>query len=675
MTWGINVRRWSPQELLNLYWVVVPEAESGWASRFGELAGLRDVGSPVRLEVAPYVLAGATRPVGAESGVTSESVSRFGGDAKLGFGSQLTMDVTVNPDFGQIEADPAEVNLTAFETAFPERRPFFVEGARLFAPRGPRYFHSRRIGSVQAQPDDFEEVPDAARIVGAAKLTGRFGSGTAVGGLFAHTDEAAAQILDPITDALDPVPVAPRTSFMVGRVLQEVGEPGSSVGALVTAVHRDLTPGSAMAQQFAETAVTGGADWTLRFGDGQYEVAGHAGGSFVRGDAVAIAGIQESSAHFFQRPDATHVAVDDTRTSLSGYAAGLSLEKLTGRTWMWALRTAVESPGFEIRDMGTFRAADHIDASASLRFRDLGSPLYRWLWVTASADASWNFEGIPQFVSPSMYFTAEFHNLWRGYVRASFEASVLSDDLTRGGPLMRAPAAREVGVGLLSPFNATTQWSLSGSYREDDFGGWGYDINSGFSFRPDPRIGISLYPGFLRSLYTRQSYGTWPDGRPETYGLRYMFASIDRREAYAQFRMDLPITPDLGIELYVEPFVSTGRYFDFGELTEPESGDLFLYGEDGSQLTVYEDGSFFAEDDWGGVYVRFPDFTVKSMRSNAVLRWEWLRGSTFHVIWQQNRWSSVGGAEGLGAGSLFDTFAPTGDNILTAKLTYRLGAR
>jgi hypothetical protein len=517
-----------------------------------------------------------------------------------------------------------------------------------------------------------EGAPDASRIVGAAKLTGRLGSGTAVGGLLARTGEAVGRTDE--SGGTAPV-VAPGTSFMVGRVLQEFGEPGSSAGALLTAVHRDLAPGSPLATQLAETALTGGVDWTVRFGEGQYEVAGHAGGSFVRGDPVAITNIQKSSAHYFQRPDAGHVQVDESLTSLSGYTAGLSVEKLTGHTWMWGMRAAVESPGFEIRDLGMFRAGDHVDASATLRYRHLTNQLFRWFWVTASANASWNFEGIAQFLSPSVYFSSELHNFWRTYVRLSYEAPVVSDDLTRGGPLMEMPPAWGASVGLLSPFNATTQWSVSGTYRSDEFGGRSYNVDGGLSFRPEPRVGVSLYPGFHQSVFTRQSYGAWPDGRPETYGVRYMFASIERNEAYAQLRMDLSLTPDFGIELYVEPFVATGRYYDFGELAEPGTGNLLLYGADGSQLTVYEDGSFFAEDDWGSVYVRNPDYSVTSMRSNAVLRWEWRRGSTFHLIWQQNRWSSLSGVEPFGPGALFDTFGGTGDHILTAKLTYRLGVR
>ena len=350
--WGINVKRFIPTKNESDYWVVVPRKEVGWASRFGDLTGV-EVRKARRLEVLPYV-SGSTR-------TTGDVDQNAGADIKAGIGPNLTLDATFNPDFGQVEADPAVVNLSAFETIFPERRPFFVEGASLLSGGGRAYFYSRRIGAAPspAATAGFADAPGSTRILGAAKLTGTFASGTSLGALAAVTDRAA----------VGDVEVAPRSFFGVFRGQQQFGSNGSTIGFTATGVGRDLSD-ARLASILNERAFAAGSDWNLRFKAGAYEVGGYAGFSRIDGSAEAIARAQRAPARYYQRPDNEHEELDPTRTSLSGFTAGVRAERAAGKHWLWYASVDAVSPGFEINDAGRIAQADQIFGYGQLRYRE-----------------------------------------------------------------------------------------------------------------------------------------------------------------------------------------------------------------------------------------------------------------------------------------------------------------
>ncbi|WP_420632759.1 DUF5916 domain-containing protein [Candidatus Palauibacter sp.] len=326
--WGVNINRYMPDIQENLLWELVVRSEPGWSSRLGDLTGLQGMRGRRGPEFLPYIAGDLRTPTrGPSSGVVTHSEARVGADLKLGLGSSLTLDAAVNPDFGQVEADPAVVNLTAFEEVFEERRPFFTEGRQLMEGLGPRYFYSRRIGAPphgRARADSVE-MPDQTTILGAAKVTGRMPGGTAVGAMFAVTGREEARTFDfPEGEAPLPgetptpgqamvpgetlVPVEPLSAFGVARLEQELGESGSTVGLAGTALSREAQPG--LSELLVWRAVAGGGDWNLRFGGGEYEFTGHAGFSSISGSPEAILRVQRSSARFFQRPDAKTARLD-----------------------------------------------------------------------------------------------------------------------------------------------------------------------------------------------------------------------------------------------------------------------------------------------------------------------------------------------------------------------------
>ncbi len=693
--WGLNVRRWNPATFLNVYWVVVPYHEVGWSSRFGELHGLPPLGASRRVEVMPYLRGGVTLPDSRRTaqGSTNEFETRVGGDLKMGLAPNVTLDATFNPDFGQVEADPAEVNLTQFETFFPEKRPFFLESRHLFRTQGPNYFYSRRIGAVPpgTLPSGVLETPVASTILGAAKVTGRLESGLSLGALAALTDveRVPVELTDPegagVSDGEGSEPgegladpglaeVAPRTAFGVARVHKELGPAGSGVGALLTGVGRALPSEGSLSGVLSRTAIAGGVDGALRLEDGLYEVRGYAGFSHVSGDPAAILRQQTSSARYYQRPDATHVTVDSASTTLTGQAAGLSVAKVGGAPWLWSAEVSVRTPGFEIRDAGSQSRADRIDANATLGYGQRGLP--RGAIHTYSAGvglgAGWNFGGVRRHTTPSLFFDVTWRSLLRSVVQLEFGTRALSDDLTRGGPLAGTPTSFGLRAGLTGSPVPLTQWFVNGGAFFDELGGWSGSLDGGVSLRPSPRLGLSVGPGFTLARDSRQYVDTQAGGPAETFGQRYIFSFLDRTEVYAHLRLDYAVTPDLTIELYAEPFAASGRFYDFGELIRPGGRHLRVYGTDGSTIETSEDGSLQVSDGDETFTIWNSDFRLRSFRSNAVLRWEWSRGSSLHLIWQQNRWSSDDSGDRVDPATLFGALGDAGENIFVAKISYWL---
>jgi hypothetical protein len=678
--WGINVNRFIPTRNENVFWVVVPRQETGWASRFGELEGIEQIPSSSRIELMPYV-ASETRLmsdglVDADDPFNdgSSMEARAGLDFRMGLGSNLTLDATVNPDFGQVEADPAEVNLSAFETFFDEQRPFFTQGQQTLDGVGPDYYYSRRIGAPpHLEPDaDFVSTPPATTILGAAKLTGQLPSGLTIGAMAAITDDEKAQTFDLASDEMHEIDVEPLTTYAITRLQQQFGPNASTVGATLTAVNRGIEDGHPLAAELVSAAYSGGVDFNKRFEDGWYELLGHAGFSHVSGDEAAILGIQEASAHYFQRPDQDHVELDPSRTSLNGWSAAFRGGKRSGRL-RWSHGVWMDSPGFEINDAGRLGRADDIAAWANLSYRQTEpGPVFRNWDVGVWTNPRWNFDGVQHQETVGFWTNTTLKNFWSTNIegRRSFQSQ--SDTQTRGGPLMKNPSSWWLSTSLFSNAANDTRWGLETDLNGDELGSWGYGIRARFSTRMNDRLSLSVGPRFSRRSNVRQYIDTFDGGNDATFGERYVFGEILRSEIAAPLRVNYSFSPDLSLDLYAEPFASSGKYSGVGELARARDFDLRVYGTDGTGTTRNDDGDIEVVDGDDSFSIDNPDFDVLSFRSNLVLRWEWRPGSTFFLTWQQNRSSDSSRGQSVGFGELFDSFSADGENVLAAKFSYWL---
>lgn len=677
-TWGLNMNRYIPSRDEDVYWILIPKNVSGWSSRFGRLEGIRGITPSSRIELTPYTAADLTVRRAQNATDPFEKNSRWhataGVDVKMGLGPNLTLDATINPDFGQVEADPADVNLSAYETYYSERRPFFIEGNQLLSGEGPDYYYSRRIGAPAHVPTNaqYSEERGSTTILGAGKLSGRLANGLSIGALTAVTEREFVDTYDPSTGRYGREEVEPLTGYGVMRMQQEFGKDASTVGVMLTGVQRDLSSPAAAAL-LARQAVTGGADWNLRFDHGGFEIDGFAGFSHLRASREALLRIQQSSAHYFQRPDASHVTLDSNATQLSGYSLGLEVEKNSGEHWLWGIGGSAESPGFEINDLGRLQAADDIDGWMMLRYREnTPGDIFHSYRVSFSASRGWNFGGANQYTNLGLSLNGTWKNFWGTSLYFDYGLRAMSDHLTRGGPLMESGAGWNIGTSVRNNFSDDFRWEGYVSYFADEFDAWGYSLGGWAGIRTSGRLDITVTPGYSRHVSTRQFFGIFADGPTETYGRRYVFSTLDRATLYARFRINYAFTADLTLEVYAEPFAASGNYLGFGELPAAGSPDLYIYGSDGRSQRERdpETGVYTVEDARGGFSFADPDFNILSFRSNIVLRWEWMRGSTLYLVWQQDRYDYEATGGIIGPSQLFRSFDTPGANFIALKLTY-----
>ena len=691
-TWGMQLTRNVADIAERDQWTLIPVSAAGFSSRFGRLEGIEDIPASRRVELLPYIAGELANRANVDRAnpFNDNSSFRAGGDLKVGLGPNVTLDATINPDFGQVEADPAVVNLTAFENVFEERRPFFIEGNELLTGRGqsfigrPTWFYSRRIGAAPRgiAQGDFVDIPVNTTIISAAKVTGRLGSGLSVGALAAITPREYARTFDVANDSIGRVAVEPPSTFGVMRLQQEFGQQQSNVGLSLTNVIRSLDDRGGLSNLLPSSAVTGGIDWKLRYRQGMYEVTGWLGGSHVQGSEQAIAKLQRNSAHFFQRPDQTHISFDPDRTSLSGGSASLRLDKNAGRFTLGGIQISTRSPEFDINDAGQSRSSDDIDFNADVQLRDTKPNKYvRFFNFGTATQAGWNYGGIRQYLRFSENAQTTLHSFLRLSAGATVHLASLSDDLTRGGPLAATPNAYQLNAAVNSRANVPTTWSARASYFNDDFGGWNWSIATGLTVRPASRWQASIDPTYSRAVEPRQYVATRDATNSAvnnlTFGQRYIFSFIERSTLSARFRLNYAFTPNFTVEGYAEPFAAGGRFYNFGELAAPGSKMLRVYGAAGTGTEISKDSTGRSTIRDGGSTFTLPalDFNRLSFRSNVVFRWEWLPGSTAFLIWQQNRFNATTVGRLIAPRDLVDASKASGDNIVVAKISYWFGLR
>lgn len=633
--WGLNVTRWIAATGEQVYWQLIPSDATGWASGFGALVGIDGVALHRRLELLPFVAADATL------GARRASHLRLGGDLKAPVGRSATLQATVLPDFGQVEADPAVLNLTTIETIFDEKRPFFVVDRRMFEggsiDPATRYFYTRRIGALPRQTAGTEGAPATAAILGAAKLFGRTRSGLSAGALVAISDR---------TEGADHAPLAPLTTFGVARAQQQLDRRGSTVGVIATAVERSFAPDDPLARRLAATAFAGGADWNLRLGDGA--LSGDVGASRVAGSRDAITAVQQ--AHYLQRPDRSDGMLDPTRTSLAGLRGALRFDQLAGAHWLgWAQASAV-SRGFELNDAGILQVADRLAAEAALTYRDNhASGVLRRYQLSLVGGGQWNLAGTRVNAHLVLNTTTVWRNDWQVDTHAHYEPRAQSDQLTRGGPLMATPRMFDGSVAVTNSPGRHLRASGQLFAVADELGRRTLELSATLAYSSDGHWTVSAQPDVEVDVHQRQYVATLAGGPDATYGQRYVFGALRRNTASLPVRFGYAFTANLTFDFYAAPYLTSGRYAGLGELAAPRSLQLRL----GAPPDLAD-----------------PDFDQVALRSTAVVRWEWAPGSTLFVVWQQDRrgGSPTGGV--AGAELLGDVLSVPGSHTFAVKLAY-----
>jgi hypothetical protein len=674
----------------------------GFVSSFGTMTGLDGVRSPRALEILPYASARVTRaPGSADDPFYSETEPGLdvGADLRLGLPQGFTLSATINPDFGQVEADPAEVNLSAFETFFSERRPFFTEGSdvfrfgqtRAFNKYGSQeYFYSRRVGRspqrVLGGPGvAFVDAPQQTRILGAAKVSGRTPGGWSVGVMDAVTNREGARFVAP--DGTEgSAQVEPLSNYFVGRVRRDLNAGATVLGGLFTAANRELGD-DALEAMLHRDAYLAGADFMHTWSNRAWSLSGYVAGTRVSGTPGVILGTQRGSARYYQRPDADYLGVDESRTSLSGHIGEVALAH--GGTWDASVQVKEVSPGFEINDLGYHTRADARSVATFLgRSVDKQVGFLRSHSYSAWQFRAWNFGGDRILDGYAASANASFTNFWGAGIQGGIRPEYLNDRLTRGGPLSATPAQWNLNGWVETDSRKPLFFGSELAYREDASGLRERSIASWATLRPSTAVRVQLEPRLSRGFYTAQYVRATADLRAaDTYGARYVFGELDQTTFSVAARVDWTFTPRLSLQMYAQPFVSAGRYTGFKELTTPGEFDFASYGSDRGTLCriggVYVADPVAARDCPAALpaandpdfVVRFgdPDFNVRSLRGNAVLRWEYRPGSTLFFVWQQERsgFEPIGDFDfGRDARAIFDGPA---NNVFLIKASYWIG--
>jgi hypothetical protein len=668
-TWGFNVSRWTARSREASRLVFTPKTETGFVSRFADLEGIEGIRPRRGFELMPYAVGRSDFRSRLDNPFLRPAEQGFNGglDLKYGLTSSLTLTGTINPDFGQVEVDPAVLNLTQFETFFPERRPFFTEGANVFnfgtGPansrwgfnmRFPTFFYSRRVGrSPQgAVRADFSDAPGETTILGAAKITGKLGNGWTIGVLDAVTDRESGSFGSfPAgkTGALEEwkAEIEPRTNYFVARAMKEYGG-DSRAGFMITATNRDLS--GALEESLRGNSYFAGVDGYSLLRDRSWILEWLAGSSLVEGSAKAIEATQRNGARYFQRPDAGHVELDSSRTSLSGYMGRMMVAKQTGK-WRPNVQVQALSPGFEINDAGFLPRVDSIATHAVMQYRD--TDVKKWTRVTnfwGGKYQNWNFDGDMTANGVAGGAFAEFRNYWWAEAWSGARAAAIDDQRTRGGPAIRSAGNHYFGGAFGNDqrkrvsFNVWTE--ISGVDDGGEQRGAGWTVN----FRPNPAVRISFSPSYSEGTTASHYVTTLNDpSRSETFGKAYIFAALEQRQFDVGIRTEWTVSPTLSMQLYLQPFVASGDYSGFKQLVRPRDNEYV------AAAAPFE-----------------PDFNYRSVRGSAVVRWEFRPGSSLYAVWNQNR-SDVApvGDFGLRRDLSALTDAPSHD-VVMLKLSYWL---
>lgn len=662
--WGLQINRLFFRNQERDVWQRVPQDANGWVSNFGELRGLKNIEPQKQLEIQPFVVA-QYDTFEAEAGNPFRDGDAFrlngGIDAKIGITNDLTLDLTVNPDFGQVDADPGAIALDGFEIFFQERRPFFVENANIFElglnGSQDNLFFSRRIGrspqgfsTAASSQGEFEDFPINSTILGAAKFSGKTKDGWSIGALQSITANEFAQIeLDERPEVRDILEqegslgesrqelVEPLTSYSVVRLQKDLNNRNSFVGALLTYTDRTLDQNLSFLH---DKALTGGIDAQHTWQNRNYFIDGKFLFSNVTGSEEAITSTQQSIRHLFNRVDASHVQVDPTRTSLVGTGGRVAIGKDGGGNWRYGNSLAWRSPELELNDIGFLRQADEIRQSAWLRRLFLKpTSWYRRAEINLNQFTTFDFEGNYNRVQYDLQAGINWKNNWFTEVGYGHKPRIFINTFLRGGPRWRFSNENFVfafsGTDQRKKFSTVLGYVYSQAI-ENNFQFRRYEVR--FNWQPLDALSLNLETTY-ESNPNKTQYVSQAAFAPAQFGTRYITGEIDQETFTTTLRLNYNINPNLTIQYYAQPFIAKGRYTNFNYVLDSEASSLRdrvnLFSD--SQIN-FQDGAYVVDENQDGTAdyaFGNPDFNFVQFRSNLVMRWEYIPGSELFLVWSQ----------------------------------------
>ncbi len=696
MEWGLLVYRELPRFGNEIsVWNYWSQNDKGFVSNYGRLEGLKSIHATNPLYISPYIVSSRSY---SETKVNSlhsqnfDAARSIGGDIRYAFSNGLTFNATLNPDFGQVEADPAEFNLTQFESYFSEKRPFFIEGSNIFNFDGiynnGALLYSRRIGRSPhgfVRPDSetvYMDRPDRTRILGAAKMTGKTDRGLSIGVLSALTDEEVATEYLTADSVISHV-VEPVTTYSAGRLIRDFRDGQVTLGAIMTAVNRQLS-GSGLDGLLHRNAYSGGMDFSYEFPGRNYALASSMSLSRVEGRPEAIVRTQTAPNHYFQRPDAGSLTVDSSAASLSGYTGYLAFKKTTGPIRGELGMTGI-SPGYEINDLGYLQASDIREEYAWLQYR-MTEPgrILRSYNVNLNQFADWTFDGQLFSRGGNINGSLRTNSNVGVYGGAAVNLPGLNFQHLRGGPAIATALAFNAWIGVDSDDRKDVSCGYYGFIFTSADGVSAFEYSPYLNYRPAKNLQLSLNPDFYRLDDTWAWVGSFRDENGQT---RYIFSDFLQNTLRTTLRLDYTLSTDLSIQFYVQPYITAGHYETYREVDQNLKTDFSkrFHAYTGDQLqenvsVTDEKGRTrsydFAVDRNSDGVVEYlfnsPDFNYKQMNSNLVVRWEYSAGSSLYLVWSSGRADQEASGNFRVVKDAHRLLSRPGDNVFLLKFSYLL---
>ncbi|MDZ7260660.1 MAG: carbohydrate binding family 9 domain-containing protein [candidate division KSB1 bacterium] len=680
--WGLHVWRWLQRKGEESQFQLIPLDSQGRVHRFGILKGIRDISNPRRIELLPYWRGSLNRFQPEAANPFTQSGQKWGQglglDGRIGLAGNFNLDFTINPDFGQVEADPSVVNLTAFETFYEEKRPFFMEGKQMldFDLEGNLLFYSRRIGraptyELELQPGEYTDVPNHTTILGAAKITGKTPTGWSLGVLNSVTAKESAKIQN--ARSLRRETVEPFANYTVARLQRDFAQGNHSLGAMFTAIHRQLD--SDLLNFLPKASYTGGIDGTMQWGNRTYYINAMGMFSHVRGHREAIARLQRSVAHYFQRPDGKYVKFDSSRTSLTGTGGKIEIGKGGNGRWRFEVTLGWLSPGLELNDLGYMQQANLIGQGTEIAYV-VNEPtgILNNYEISFEQSNYWNFNR--EFLHDvwELFPRMGFKNFWGMHGFIERDQHRLHTHLLRGGPALRLPDVTRIHYHLQSDSRKRLRFEVGlfkSFYNDHVSDEW--SLFTSLNLRASNKLDFSFSPDYTvkkdnwQYITTKDVSGTTP---------RYIVGLIDQKTFDLTIRLNYYLTPDLSIQYYGQPFISTGRYSDLKRITNGKAAkfeDRYLalskekihVNPATQDIDVDENLDGFMD-----YQIENPDFNVREMRSNLVLRWEYQPGSTFYLVWTHGRSQRLANGSFDFSHDLKDLFDIYPNNVFLVKFNH-----
>ena len=631
--WGLQIVRIVSRTQEQLHWALVRKSENGWASKFGHLKGMNNIQTSTAVEFLPYVVASEkTSPASTGNPNSSEYSSSAGFDLKYRPSVAITVDATFNPDFGQVEADPAVLNLSTYPTFYPEKRPFFIEGTQIIHfstfgdNAGPGLFYSRRVGrpiNVAPPPGGYvESQPNFATILGAAKVSGKTESGLSIGALEAMTRQEKATLVDSLGNKSTQV-VEPLSNFSLVRLKQDILE-NSNVGMIVTNVSRNgILP-----------AVTGGLDWNVRFLNSVYRVDGFLAASHT---TTADPIVQNVDGSYHEGP-----------------AGRVTINKEGGPHWRWSLDYDFTTKGFNVDDIGFFRRPNDRGTVNSLTYRDdvPSANVQNW-YLSSTYHYRSNFDNAELFNSFGTIAYLQLPSYWGFTVASSFDAGKYDDRETRGNGLYRKPLSRNLQLFVNTDPRLSVVGTFAAFIGNDSRANHNWELVAQSEFRVASNITLqfSLDDYEVRKVFAWVANRTSADDPilpPNATHSIFAERSVSQWDLIT--RGSFIFARDLTLQYYLQVFFAQGTYENTQRMITNDTFVPYAFGPSGS--------------------INPPDFSSLSLNSNIVLRWEYMPGSTAYLVWSQARSGAFGNYVTPFADNISNTFALPATNVFLLKISY-----